>query len=212
MTTEVVILTKAPIPGRVKTRLTPAIGADDAAALHREMVWATLERVSQTNLPVRISLAEDENGQFADELHRAGYNTEPQAGGDLGDRIAHVLQRPGRQIVLGTDCVVFEPNWLYLAANSTDPVAIGPTEDGGYWSISVNGNKANLHPLLFGGIHWSTDTVFSTTISRLEQAKISFTLLPKAYDIDVLKDVERLRVDPECSPRLQTLLSSIFPT
>ncbi len=213
MTTEIVVLTKAPIPGQVKTRLIPDLGAEAAAKLHWEMAWATLERATKTGFPVRVSLAGDTSGHdFTTQLVEAGYPTEPQADGDLGQRMAHVLQNPGRQIILGTDCVVFEPEWLHLAANSAADIAIGPATDGGYWSISVNGVRPDLTELLFDGIQWSTDTVFSTTTSRLERSKSPYTLLPKAYDIDALHDVKRLYSDPRCSPRIRRFLSSIFQT
>jgi hypothetical protein len=212
MTAEVVILTKAPIPGQVKTRLIPAIGADCAADLHREMVWATLDRVSQTNLPVQISLAGDKTGSFADELRQAGYITENQADGDLGNRMNHIVQRPGRQILLGTDCVVFDPSWLYLAAKCEETVCIAPSEDGGYWSVSVDGKRPELTQLMFQNISWSTDTVFETTTSRLQQEGVAFRLLPKSYDIDTIEDAKRLQQDPKCSHRLQLFLSSIFQT
>ncbi|MGB0640565.1 MAG: TIGR04282 family arsenosugar biosynthesis glycosyltransferase [Myxococcota bacterium] len=212
MNTEVVVLTKAPIPGQVKTRLIPAIGAKRAAELHWEMMWTTLDLVSQTNLPVRISLAGDETGCFTKELHQAGYSTETQASGDLGDRMSHIAQRPGRQILLGTDCVVFDPSWILRAANSVEPISIGPSEDGGYWAVSLNGTHPDLIRLLFNDIHWSTDTVFRTTRSRLTSAGVQFNLLPQSYDIDTIEDLKRLQQDPLCGPKLQQLLSSIFRT
>jgi rSAM/selenodomain-associated transferase 1 len=212
MSAEVVVLTREPIAGQVKTRLIPAIGAQAAADLHLAMVWETLERASRSGLPVRVSVSGSMEGPFVQSLHDAGYQTEAQATGDLGARMAHALQRPGRQIALGTDCVVFDPEWLLLAARSAHPVSIGPTEDGGYWTIAIDGDNHQLLPVLFSDVAWSTDTVFSTTRTRLAAFGVSMTRLPLAYDIDVPEDLHRLHTDARCGTGLNQVLSSISRT
>ena len=202
MTATVVIFTKVPVPGRVKTRLIPAIGAEAAARLHRAMVSVTLERALASGLPVRVAVAGDMTDPFVAELRAAGVQVSAQAPGDLGDKLLAALDGPGRHIGLGTDCPTFDPAWLQRAATADTPVTIGPCEDGGYWLIGVD----DRYPSLFRDMLWSTDAVLPTTLRRARAAGLEVELLPERYDIDEPADLARLRLDPACPEALRPLL------
>lgn len=207
----ITVLTKAPVPGRVKTRLAPALGADGAARLHRAFVDATIERVARTGLPFGVAVGADSGGHFSAELTAAGHTVVQQAHGDLGDRMQAALQGTGRRIVTGTDCVVFDPSWLIRAATSHADVAIAPSEDGGYWALSVEGRApAWMLDTLFRSMPWSTPEVLSVTLERCARAGLTVDLLPTCYDIDLPSDLPRLLHDPRCPPRVRALLES-FP-
>jgi rSAM/selenodomain-associated transferase 1 len=208
----IVILTKEPIPGRVKTRLIPALGPDGAAALHTALVWETIERAEQSGLPVDVSLAGDLDGTFADQLRNHGLQVEAQVDGDLGARMAHALRGPGRRIALGTDCVVFEPAWLHTAARAQEPVVIGPASDGGYWLIATDDATEGLFAALFQNMTWSVSNVLDVTKARLEQAGHCIAWLPTAYDVDEPGDLVRLQQDAHCPAQIQALLDAISPT
>ncbi len=212
-TAEVVIFTKAPVPGRTKTRLAPALGLDGAARLHRAFVDHTLARVAATGLPHRVALGADEDGRFAAELRARGLDCRPQCGGDLGARMAHELRGPGRRIAVGTDCPLLRPAWLLAAAQATAPIALGPAEDGGYWCVSVDGEAPQaLFTAAFSDIPWSTAAVLSTTLSRCRAAGISPALLPTAWDVDEPAELDRLQAHPDCPPTLRALLTTLRPS
>ena len=192
------ILTRSPTPGRVKTRLIPALGAERAAALHAAMVHETLRRVAAAGLEARVHLDGDLEDPFARGLMDLGAALVPQASGDLGDRILAALSGPGRALVLGTDCVAFEPAWLQRAAASPAPVVIGPAEDGGYWTLAVE----RAQPELFQGVPWSTDGVLAATMQAAGRLGLKVETLPTCYDIDTPADLDRLRRDPACPPSL----------
>ena len=111
MNARIVVLTKEPIAGSVKTRLIPTIGAQAALQLHVAMVWETIARAKRSGLPVHVAMAGDMTSTFAEDLRREVTTLEPQVDGDLGQRMAHALRGTGRAIALGTDCVLFEPKW-----------------------------------------------------------------------------------------------------
>lgn len=204
MSARVVVLTKPPVPGRVKTRLIPALGAEGAARLHAAMVDETLRRARASGLPVHVSLAGGLDGEFATRLRAAGFPVEPQAEGDLGARLAHALRGPGRRIALGTDCVVFSPSWLLDAARVPTPVAFGPSEDGGYWSVSVDGASAIFHD-----VPWSSPETLAVSRLRAREADLAVSALPSCYDIDEPPMLARLAGDPRCPPTLRPLLASL---
>ena len=209
MTLDVVVLTKSPLAGRVKTRLAADIGVHEATTLHTAMVWETLTRARRSGAHVRVSLAGALNGAFASELRAANFPVEAQASGDLGRKLSHALRHSGRQLALGTDCVVFEPGWLASAASVHEPACLGPTDDGGYWAVGGATESEALRALLFNRMVWSAPTVAQETERRLSAAGIPMRLLPRSYDIDTLADLQRLAADPLCPARIHECLQAI---
>jgi rSAM/selenodomain-associated transferase 1 len=204
----IVVLTKDPVPGRVKTRLIPALGAEGAARLHRAMVFETVSRARATGLPVRVALRGDLAGAFATALRARGCVLEAQADGDLGDRLVHALRGPGRRIALGTDCPTLRPEWLLDAARAPTPAAFGPSEDGGYWTVSIDGTGGPEETeRLFRGVPWSSPDTLARSLDRARACGIGVSVLPTCYDIDEPPMLARLAADPRCPPALRPLLS-----
>ncbi len=187
------------------------IGFDQAARLHRLFVDATLDRLGDSGVPFAVALGFDPDGSFAGELRARGHTVIPQADGDLGDRMRAVLRGPGRRVVVGTDCVVFDPDWVVQATLSRAPIAIAPSEDGGYWALSIDGTLPDsVLDLLFRDMPWSTPEVLPLTLDRCAAHGVAVELLPESYDIDDPTDLSRLLHDPRCPPPVRSLLES-FP-
>jgi rSAM/selenodomain-associated transferase 1 len=199
----VVILTKAPVPGQVKTRLIPALGAEGACRLHTAMARETIRRAVETGLPVTLSVAGPLDHPFVEQMRPVVHAVEQQVEGHLGDRLIHAMAGPGRRIALGTDCPHFDPAWLLRAAQSAAPVCLGPAEDGGYWTIAIDAPR----PDLFRDIPWSTGNVFQATLERARQADLEVEVLPRCYDIDQPASLEQLRRDRRCPPSLIPVLT-----
>ncbi len=197
----IVIMTKEPAAGRVKTRLAPALIDGGSERIHVALVEETIRRARSTGLPCTVSLSGDLSSPFADRLREAGLTVEPQASGDLGERLAAALVGPGRRLVLGTDTPIFEPDWLLSAIHAPAPVVLGPSDDGGYWMMALDAPC----PGLFEGIPWSTDAVAATTMRRAADLGLAVTTAPTCYDIDEPADLQRLLNDPRCPPHLRTI-------
>lgn len=202
MSMALVVLTRTPDAGRVKTRLIPALGADGAAALHAGLALETVRRAVATGLPVEVRLDGPEDHPFAADLRALGARVLPQGGGDLGERLARGLSPHLCAFVLGSDCVTWDPDWLRDAAHDPADVVLGPAEDGGYWTL---GTRAPL-PDLFTGIPWSTAEVLPSTLRRASALGLRVSLLPTCYDIDRPADLDRLAADPACPAALLSLL------
>ena len=135
---------------------------------------------------------------------------ETQANGDLGNRLAHAMRAPGLSIALGTDCVVFAPEWLTALDRQSEDAFIGPSDDGGYWMIALDGSVSGLREAAFTGMPWSTPALYAETCRRLRSMSARFAELPQAYDIDDITDLRRLVEDPRCAEPLRATIRSLL--
>lgn len=201
-----VVFTKPPVPGTVKTRLMPALGADGAAQLHAAMAADVFDLVRAAGLELTVSLAGDVDHPWVRALDCP---VERQVDGDLGARMAHAL-RDGPCLALGTDAPTLPVDVLRRAARLESEVVLGPAFDGGYWCLGWRAPR----PELLQGIAWSTDTVLSDTMLLAHQHGIDVSLLPFWYDVDT-PDVlallrQQLRFLPASSaPRTRACLSTL---
>lgn len=201
-----ILFAKPPRPGRVKTRLVPALGEEGAARLYacflRDAADAarTLGRARPgAALVCEWALEPGESlGQFPLSdwlpgrfLHRA------QTGANLGERMAAALGRclvSGRRAVLiGTDFPdlpggVLAGAFDRLESADAPAAALGPATDGGYYLIGMN----RFRPEIFRDIPWSTGAVLSRTKRRARALGLSAALLPEWRDTDDARDIQAL--------------------
>lgn len=192
------IFAKAPVPGRVKTRLARPLGTRGAAALYQKLLRQTLRIAHEARLcPIELWCAPDaRHGFFVTCRREYGVRLRRQCGGDLGRRMNHALNQTlaaGHPAVLiGGDCasvgaVELRTAFGLLAAGHE--AVLGPAADGGYVLIGLN----RPGPALFRSIAWSTPTVLAATRRRLRRAGMHWAELPAGWDVDTPADLRRLR-------------------
>ena len=201
----IVLLGKEPITGRVKTRLAKNIGPRKAAAVQHQLTIACIQQLSQLNTPIILQLAGDINGTFAQIYRSYGVVVETQADGTLSQKIEYAGTRGQRTLVLGTDMPLIPVQELERALTE-DTIAIGPSQDGGYWLIGGNG----IPPEILENIPWSTTEVYEKTIAKCEQLGLQYKVLSCQYDIDTATDLSSLIHDPRCPPILKQSLVDIL--
>jgi rSAM/selenodomain-associated transferase 1 len=192
----VAVMAKAPIPGQVKTRLLPALGAEGAARLHARLLHAVVDRLLKARLcPVRLCCAPGTNHPDFAAPAAGGARLEPQIGADLGERMAHAARRAlatARHVVIvGTDVPELGPDYVeraILALRNDNDAVLGPVEDGGYGLLGLN----RMDETLFRGIAWSTARVADATRRRLLSLGWRWEELPMLWDIDRPEDLSRL--------------------
>ncbi len=182
----VVLFTRWPEPGRAKTRLIPAIGAERAAALHRGLTERTLAAVRASELAVELRVTGAPIALFRDWLGPLAIVD--QGAGDLGERLARAGP-PYPTLFIGADAPDLSADLLRLAAEALvdHPAAIGPAEDGGYWLLGLARPVAGV----FADIEWGTERVFGQTLDRLRAAGVEPVLLPELADCDRPADLAR---------------------
>ena len=194
------IFAKAPVPGRVKTRLAASIGPDAAAAVYRDLVLRTLATAAAARRAgvldaIELWVApEGEPGPLEGWAAQLDIQLHRQRGAHLGERMRHALRESvaaGRPaLLIGTDVPDFKVAYLAEAAaalQSHDAV-VGPAEDGGYVLIGLARDID-----AFTDVAWSTPDVMAQTRARLASAGVAWKELPRLWDVDTAEDLARWR-------------------
>jgi rSAM/selenodomain-associated transferase 1 len=192
----ILIFAKAPDSGKVKTRLIPALGAEGAALLARQMLETTLAEAAASGVgPVELCTDPDPESPAWKDLTRTADEVSAQGGGNLGARLARAARRTielGESVILiGTDCPGLSSQRLRVAAERLDhhDAVINPASDGGYVLLGLS----RFDPSLFKDMAWSTPSVAEQTIARIERLGWSLHVGETLHDIDEPADLEQLR-------------------
>ena len=186
MNSRVVLFTRYPEPGRAKTRLIPALGAERAARLHRVLTERTVQAVRSSGLMLELRTTGAPIAAFEEWL--GPMSIVDQGDGDLGERLARAGP-PYPTIFIGSDAPDLTPALLQRAARALAETSavIGAAEDGGYWLLGLSRAIDGM----FEGVEWGTDTVLNQTMGRLAAAGIDPVLLPQLADCDRPEDLAR---------------------
>jgi rSAM/selenodomain-associated transferase 1 len=195
-----VVFVKDPIPGRVKTRLTPRITPDEAAKLYKAFTLdiisnaRKLKRNSVNNITVAYTPVGAEKA-FR-KLVKQPTNFLPQKGKNLGERMKNAFKQSfaegaKRVVIIGTDSPTLPVPYIQKAFDILKkiPIVIGPTFDGGYYLVGLSG----LNDDIFDGIEWGTSRVFDQTLTRIKSLNTQVYVLPPWYDVDTSEDLEFLK-------------------
>ena len=186
-----IIMTRIPEAGRVKTRLVPTLGPDGAAAVHAALLDRTLRmvenHVGQSGVSVEVRFTGGTPEAAASLQTESLLKWREQQGIDLGDRM-HVAMTTALKeeatavIVIGTDCPDLSPDILNRAWSLLDrhDLVLGPAEDGGYYLIGMKQSDQRM----FTGIDWGTEHVLRQTQHRGRELKKLMALLPILGDVD----------------------------
>lgn len=188
------ILVKEPVPGKVKTRLTPDLTSEQAAELYRIALHETIERLQDTGYDVVLFYSGREKyfERAFPQLPRFR-----QSNGDLGARLTAALDRlhrnrPGAAALIGSDSPdlpLAQIDAAFAALNRFDVVTI-PASDGGYVLIGSRRHQ----PQVFRAIDWSTDKVLNQTRQRAAAAGITYSEQGGWEDVDDIDSLQRLLV------------------
>jgi hypothetical protein len=195
---QVLVMAKAPVPGRVKTRLCPPCTPDQAARVAGAALADTLDTVEATVTGTRV-LAVD--GQYAAP---PGWRTQPQRGGPLAHRLAGAFadtRVPGTAtLLIGMDTPQLDPDHLDTALRRLgDPggpdVVLGLAADGGWWALGL---REPAHATVLRHIVTSTATTGAETLAALRGRGLRVASLPRLRDVDTAADAHA--VAAECAP------------
>lgn len=182
-----VVIAKAPLPGKAKTRLIPALGADGAAAVAAACLADTLFAVAEAPAARRILVLDGEPGEW---LPDAGFEVIPQREGGLAARLAGAFEDSGAApaVLVGMDTPQITASLLDAAAlalceEGTDAV-LGPASDGGYWAIGLRESD----PRVFEGVPMSADETGRVQRARITELGLRWTELEQLRDIDTIDD------------------------
>jgi rSAM/selenodomain-associated transferase 1 len=195
------VMTKAPRAGKVKTRLTPPLTAEEAATLNTCFLRDTAAAIVNTArtgfvrgiaVYTPVGAEEDYSG-----ILPAEFQLVPQRGEALGERMTLAFEdlfSLGFESVclVGSDSPTLPPRAYTQAVQILsvpgDRLVLGPTDDGGYYLIGLKKSQRSL----FEGINWSTEHVLEQTIGKAEAMNLESHLLTTWYDVDDGSSLRRL--------------------
>ena len=193
-----IVFTRYPEPGKVKTRLIPKLGPEGAATLQRLMTERTVgvsRRLTESLAGVSLEIRFD--GREAGDMARwlgGDLVYRRQNRGDLGMKMFHAMMVAGDEgakeiVLIGTDCPDLTPEILQKAfeALSHADVVLGPAKDGGYYLLGLK--RPDRAEALFRGVSWGTETVLSETLAAAETCGLKTALVDTLQDVDREEDL-----------------------
>ena len=197
-----VVMAKAPRPGKVKTRLSPPLTSDQASALNICFIRDTTENIHQvteaSNSAGLVAYTPIGDEAAFDGLLPGGFQLLAQRGDGFGERLLFVCEdlfTSGFSSVclIDSDSPTLPQPALLQAVKSLsragDRMLLGGSDDGGYYLIGVK----RPHHRLFEQIDWSTERVFAQTLERAREITLPAELLPTWYDVDDAATLDRLQ-------------------
>lgn len=181
----ILVMAKAPVPGRVKTRLCPPCTFDQAAALAEASLADTLAAVCATPAAWRVVALEGEAGPWLPP----GVGVVAQRGAGLDERLAAAFDDTGGPaVVVAADTPQVTPELLDAALSALSrpgvDAVLGPTDDAGYWALGL----CEPRPEVFVGISMSRPTTLASQRRRLRQLGLRVAELPSLRDVDEFGD------------------------
>lgn len=190
MRKKIILFTRIPSLGQVKTRLRGILNEDERLDLIKRLLSGIVEEIRKTSIPWSIHYEGDPK-----DLTIEVENLVPQEGQDLGLRMLGAIDYELREneavVLVGSDLLDLDKAYIeeaFSALESHDLV-LGPTEDGGYGLIGMK----SPHDV-FSAIRYSQSDVCSKTIEKAKDLDLSYHLLDKIRDIDVPEDLIREEV------------------
>ncbi|GAA4238615.1 DUF2064 domain-containing protein [Actinomadura meridiana] len=189
MNADLVVIAKEPVPGRVKTRLTPAYTPEQAAELAEAALADTLATVTRTPATARLLALRGRPGPWLPP----GVRVIPQRGDGLDERLAHAFDDAyaGRPVVLiGMDTPQVTPALLQEAGQALEhyDAVFGPAEDGGFWLLGLTLPNAAL----LRGVPMSCPDTGRAQLDRLLMAGLTVAMLPRLTDVDTASDAAKV--------------------
>ena len=190
---QVMVIAKEPVPGRVKTRLTPPYTPAEAAELATAALADTLAAVASAGVARRVLALAGSPGPWLPP----GFDVIGQRGGGLDERIASALADaratcPAPLVLIGMDTPQVTPALLAAAAgplvSGAADATFGMAEDGGFWLLGLR----DIDPALVLGVPMSRPDTGALQLARLHAAGLRVMPLPELADVDTAAEAERI--------------------
>lgn len=185
--TQLLVIAKEPVPGKVKTRLTPPCTPREAAALAGAALEDTLRTVARVPVARRVIALDGAPGVWLP----TGFTVVPQRGDGLDERLAAAFDdthrlSPTPIVLIGMDTPQVSAGLLAGAVSllGVHDAVFGPATDGGFWLLGLRAPD----PDLLLGVPMSEPTTGEIQLNRLRQAGLSVACLPCLTDVDTMAD------------------------
>ena len=189
----IILFTKNPEKGKVKTRIAATLGDDKALDIYKKLVAHTNAIVKDLKVDKYVFYSNfiTKNDLWSETV----FSKMLQSGNTLGDKMAAAFEtlfykKYDAVCIIGSDCYELNSTIIDAAFKllQTHDCVIGPTFDGGYYLLG----STTFNRELFQNIAWSTDTVFSSTLAICESLRLKTAVLTKLNDVDTENEVPKI--------------------
>jgi rSAM/selenodomain-associated transferase 1 len=204
----IIVMAKAPRAGEAKTRLAPPLTREAAARLAACLFADTVSVARGAGARLVVAYAPADGRTSPEEALRPALTEEAlggvlwleQRGDGLGERLDGVAGRAfargfGPLLFIGADSPTLPPAFLASALGELKhgraDVALGATEDGGYYAVGMRARASGL----FDSVEWSTPRAYAQTARNAARLGLRLSELPPWYDVDTPADLARLRAE-----------------
>lgn len=189
----ILIFTRNPELGKVKTRLAASIGEENALEIYKHLLEHTRKVTLETNFDKRVLYSEEIN--TSDIWNNHLFQKKLQFGKDLGVRMYNAFKEGfddgyKKIVIIGSDLIELESNDIKEAIKKLEnnDIVIGPAQDGGYYLLGMKQIPENI----FRNKAWGTNTVLKETLKDAQNLK--HYLLQEKNDIDTVEDIRDVSV------------------
>jgi rSAM/selenodomain-associated transferase 1 len=198
-----VIMAKAPRPGKVKTRLTPSLPLQAVTNFYRCLLDDTLALAhSLVGVEIAIMCPDSDVSELA-EFAGSGVSVVGQNGQGLAAGLtsvfAHFARHHARRIIAFNSDSPHLPGSVLEEAFETlaeQDLVVGPTYDGGYYLVGAMAS----YPTLFSGDGMGTGNALERLLARARDLELSVGSVDLFYDTDVAEDLVQLAADLQLAP------------
>ncbi|GGU99775.1 glycosyl transferase [Streptomyces albospinus] len=198
------VIAKEPVPGRVKTRLTPPYTSQEAATLAEAALTDTLHTLLRAPARRRVLALDGTPGPWLPP----GYEVAPQSPGGLDERIVAAFAHcDGPTLLVGMDTPQLTADMIADVGRDGRDAWFGPAADGGFWALGL-ADPARAGAVV-RGVPMSTDRTGAIQRIRLVEAGLAVTDLPVLRDVDVAADAAAVAACCVRGSRFAAVLNSM---
>jgi len=190
------LFAKAPISGKVKTRLLPALSEQQACRAHKVLLQHCIAKIQHTDWQSQLWSTDISDPYMQENAQQYALSLHEQHGLDLGERMANAAQQSLENfdyvVIVGTDCPSLDItiiNDVVKKLQAGVDVVLGPATDGGYVLIGLSVMDSRI----FTDINWGSGQVLELTRTRLQEAGLTWYELAEQRDIDRPDDLYYLQ-------------------
>ncbi|MDP2364525.1 MAG: TIGR04282 family arsenosugar biosynthesis glycosyltransferase [Ignavibacteria bacterium] len=192
-TASIIIFTRYPIEGKVKTRLASTIGNHYAKEFYKIISEKIINGTKLIRNSYKYVFYSNENEKdLVKKWLGNSFLYSHQEGNNLGEKMTNAFRKvfshgAKKSIIIGTDIPDLSPQIIKEAIKQLDKtdIVIGPSKDGGYYLLGMK----KYYPAIFENIEYSSHTVFSETIAIAEKLNLTYSTLELLQDIDTEDDI-----------------------
>ncbi|MFI0156636.1 TIGR04282 family arsenosugar biosynthesis glycosyltransferase [Streptomyces lydicus] len=199
------VIAKEPVPGRVKTRLTPPYTHQEAATLAEAALADTLYTALKAPVRRRVLVLDGAPGPWLPP----GFDIVSQSAGGLDERIAAAFGHcdRGPALLVGMDTPQLNTELFAGVGRDGHDAWFGPAADGGFWALGF-ADPARAAALV-RGVPMSTDRTGAIQRCRLVEAGLSVSDLPVLRDVDTAADAAAVATCCPPGSRFAATLNSL---